>query len=90
MSNTPTRDDDRPDPTGDCRLNRRELLAYTAAFGGAFLGANGIVGCARAEDTQATATPAAASPSRKYDMKKSINLWALPYPQKMTLRQCPW
>ena len=21
-------------------------------------------------------------------MKKSINLWALPYPQKMTLKQC--
>lgn len=27
-------------------------------------------------------------PPRRYDMKKSINLWALPYPEKMTLRQC--
>jgi hexulose-6-phosphate isomerase len=29
----------------------------------------------------------AAGPHR-YDMKKSINLWAFPYPQRMTLRQC--
>ena len=28
-----------------------------------------------------------ASPKR-YDMKKSINLWAFPYPQRMTLREC--
>lgn len=26
--------------------------------------------------------------SKRYDMKKSINLWAFPYPQKMNLRQC--
>lgn len=28
------------------------------------------------------------TPTKKYDMKKSINLWALPYPDKMTLREC--
>jgi len=28
------------------------------------------------------------SPNRRYDMKKSINLWALPYPHKMTLKEC--
>ena len=80
-------DADRAEAASEApRLNRRELLAYTAAFGGAFLGANGIVGCARAEDSQAAAAPP--PPARTYDMKKSINLWALPYPQKMTLRQC--
>jgi hexulose-6-phosphate isomerase len=26
--------------------------------------------------------------AKRYDMKKSINLWALPYPQKMTLKEC--
>lgn len=26
--------------------------------------------------------------TRRYDMKKSINLWAFPYPQRMTLREC--
>lgn len=27
------------------------------------------------------------TPTKRYDMKKSINFWALPYPQKMNLRQ---
>jgi L-ribulose-5-phosphate 3-epimerase len=27
-------------------------------------------------------------PTKRYAMKKSINLWAFPYPQKWTLRQC--
>ena len=26
--------------------------------------------------------------SRSYKMKKSINLWAFPYPERMTLREC--
>src|SRR5262245_40426228 len=25
---------------------------------------------------------------KRYDMKKSINLWAFPYPERMTLREC--
>lgn len=28
------------------------------------------------------------TPTKKYGMKKSINLWALPYPDKMTLHEC--
>ena len=28
------------------------------------------------------------TPTKKYNMKKSINLWALPYPDKMTLQEC--
>lgn len=31
--------------------------------------------------------PRRASPKR-YDMKKSINLWAFPYPERMNLREC--
>lgn len=36
------------------------------------------------------AEPAAKTPAKpkRYAMKKSINLWAFPYPQKMTLDQC--
>jgi len=30
----------------------------------------------------------AGGPQRRFNMKKSINLWALPYPEKMDLRQC--
>jgi L-ribulose-5-phosphate 3-epimerase len=29
-----------------------------------------------------------AAPRKKYPFKKSINLWAFPYPEKMTLEQC--
>ena len=68
-------------------LSRRELLAYTAAFGSAFVAAQGL-----AADTSSAASPApqpsAKAPSKRYDMKKSINLWALPYPQKMSLKEC--
>ena len=66
-------------------LGRRELLAYSAAFGAAFLGRQGL-----ADDTEATTHPpqAAQRPAKKYDMKKSINLWAFPYPDVMSLRDC--
>lgn len=63
-------------------LPRRELLAYAAAFGPAFLAANGLLA-----DDQATRV-AAAPTGKKYKMKKSINLWAFPYPQQMSLTRC--
>ena len=63
----------------DGKLGRRELLTY-AAFGGAAVAAAN-------QTTQASA--AETSEVRpKYNMKKSINLWAFPYPDKMSLRQC--
>jgi L-ribulose-5-phosphate 3-epimerase len=52
--------------------DRRELLAYSAA---ALTAAGGLA--ARAD-----------APRRKYPFKKSINLWAFPYPEKMSLEQC--
>ena len=57
-------------------IQRRQLLAY-AAFGTAALAAN-----AKAQ------TDAPASAKRRYNMKKSINLWAFPYPDKMSLKEC--
>lgn len=66
-------------------LDRRELLAYTGAFGSAFLAAQGLLA---ADDS-----PAAKSPPRRqgatkrYEMKKSINMWAFPYPQKWSLKE---
>lgn len=67
-------------------LTRRELLAYSAAFGGTFLAAQGL----GAEESSPASKRGAGlpAPSKRYDMKKSINLWALPYPQKLTLKQC--
>ncbi len=69
-------------------LSRRELLAYTAAFGSAFVAAQGLAADASAADAQAKPASSGTVPQKKYDMKKSINLWALPYPQKMSLKEC--
>lgn len=61
-------------------IRRRELLSY-AAFGGvAFASAAANKDVSAAEDTTI--------PRRKYNLKKSINLWAFPYPEKMSLKQC--
>lgn len=70
------------DPTS-FKLDRRELLAYSAAFGTSFLVAQGIT-----SEAEAASKPGSVTPTKKYDMKKSINLWAFPYPQKMTLKEC--
>ncbi|OWK47304.1 sugar phosphate isomerase/epimerase family protein [Fimbriiglobus ruber] len=61
------------DPT----LDRRNLLAYSATLGAGFLAA-----------PAATQAADKAAPRKKYAMKKSINLWAFPYPEKMNLEQC--
>ncbi len=53
-----------------------------AALGAAL--AAGVGACASGQDR---ADPRRSSPKR-YDMKKSINLWAFPYPKKMTLEEC--
>jgi L-ribulose-5-phosphate 3-epimerase len=67
-------------------LGRRELMAYTAAFGTAFLAGQGIV--SRSEADEPASATQAKSPQKRYDMKKSINMWAFPYPDKMSLAEC--
>ena len=69
-----------PDPTPNMLTRRQALKATLAAAGTAALSA-------------AASAPAAESDPRKasvkrYDIKKSINLWAFPYPQKMNLEEC--
>ncbi len=68
-------------------LGRRQWLAYSAAFGAAFLGRQGLAGEGEAAAKPAPAAPAKQAP-RRYDMKKSINLWAFPYPDRMSLKEC--
>ena len=60
-------------------LRRRELLTY-AAFGSAALAASANQSTSAADQPE--------TKQRKYAMKKSINLWAFPYPDKMSLEQC--
>ena len=67
-------------------LSRRELLAYTGALGSTFLAAQGLAPAGAAETKPAE--PVKAGLQKQYNMKKSINLWALPYPDKMSLKEC--
>jgi hexulose-6-phosphate isomerase len=73
---------DQP-PPDDPRLTRRTALQSALAAGGAALAAPGVAGPAQ----ERRPDPRRASP-RRYAMKKSINLWAFPYPDRMTLREC--
>ena len=66
------------------RFTRRSAIstALAAAGGAAAFGTGRAVPAAVAH-----AAPTARA-AKRYDMKKSINLWAFPYPEKMTLEQC--
>ena len=81
---------DPPEDRSSGQLSRREVLAYTTAFGSAFLAAQGLAADAGygAGQSAKPAKKAEPPPGKRYDMKKSINLWALPYPQKMSLKEC--
>ncbi len=67
-------------------IGRRELLAYSAAFGAAFVAKQGL-----GDDESAGAaapSPAVRSrPQKRYAMKKSINMWAFPYPDQWSLSE---
>ncbi len=69
------------------RLSRRAAM-------GAALAAAGATACSSAPEGAAVGAAAGGKPSplrgstKRYGMKKSINLWAFPYPQKMTLEEC--
>ena len=56
-------------------INRRKVLAGSAMAATALLTGAG-------KEESAVAKP------KRYAMKKSINLWAFPYPEKMNLEQC--
>lgn len=62
-------------------VDRRQWLSY-AAFGSAAVAAGSA-------SAAAVATEAAVNQTQpKYNFKKSINLWAFPYPDKMSLKEC--
>ena len=70
-------------------VSRRELMAMSLAVTGAALGMNERV---EAQTTAAPVQPAKSdarrSSPKRYKMRKSINLWAFPYPQRMNLQEC--
>jgi hexulose-6-phosphate isomerase len=61
-------------------ISRRSAIGATLLAGAAFL-----AGPVNAQEPRGAA---ASTPRKRYGMKKSINLWAFPYPQKMSLVQC--
>lgn len=64
-------------------LNRRHLLGTALAAAGTTASLHGPFGLPIAAAVQpVTAT------GKQYPFKKSINLWAFPYPQMMSLEQC--
>jgi hexulose-6-phosphate isomerase len=65
------------DPT---KLTRRDALSAALAAAGGL--AAGQAGAAEGKADTRKASP------KRYAMKKSINLWAFPYPQRMTLTEC--
>jgi hexulose-6-phosphate isomerase len=65
------------------RVPRRDMLAMAAAFGSSVL-----AGHQAAAEAATPASPRKKPTSRRYAMKKSINMWAFPYPDKWTLREC--
>jgi len=76
--------DSRPDPSPPA-LGRRELLAYSAAFGTAFMAKQGL-----GDDTPNSEPPRQSvkpRPAKRYAMKKSINMWAFAYPDQWTLKE---
>lgn len=75
-------------------IDRRDLLrSGIAALGGAALAMH-ATGNATAQDLPAGFAQPGAKPDdrrqspKRYAMKKSINLWAFPYPKRMTLEEC--
>ncbi|MDA1159791.1 MAG: hypothetical protein O2983_09295, partial [Planctomycetota bacterium] len=70
------------------QLGRRELLAMSTTFGASFLATQGRISRAEAAEQDKVIRKAAEPTGKRYDMKKSINLWAFPYPDKMTLKDC--
>ncbi|HMJ88348.1 MAG TPA: sugar phosphate isomerase/epimerase family protein, partial [Candidatus Acidoferrum sp.] len=72
----------RPHAASEQLFTRRDALKSAVLFAAA-------AAAATTPNTLAQPAPDArrASPKR-YAMKKSINLWAFPYPQRMTLEEC--
>ena len=68
----------------DNPITRRTALQSALVVGGAAA----LAGSANASQAQPAQADARRASPRRYTMKKSINLWAFPYPERMTLREC--
>jgi hexulose-6-phosphate isomerase len=74
-------------------ISRRDALRFgSAALGSALAGMGGAAAAPGAPPAGAPAAPLPgtdlARAPKRYPNKKSINLWAFPYPQKLSLKEC--
>src|SRR5689334_7511358 len=73
------------DPTSGSHsaLSRRDAIkSALAVAGAAALGAQAVSGAEALKPDARRASP------KRYEMKKSINLWAFPYPERINLKEC--
>ncbi len=68
-------------------ISRRDALLAGIATASAVAAAAPAIGQSPAAQSPAIADDRRASP-KKFAMRKSINLWAFPYPDRMTLEEC--
>jgi hexulose-6-phosphate isomerase len=73
-------------PSENQNLDDNQVSRRTAMW--TALAATGGAACGLAEAAPAPKPDPRRSSPKRYDMKKSINLWAFPYPQQMTLKEC--
>src|SRR4051794_9332702 len=71
-----------PDQRG---VSRRNLMTSALAAGSLVAWAGSKADSANEQSDAKAASPVA---GKRYQMKKSINQWAFPYPDKMSLEQC--
>ena len=74
-------------PEASIVADHNALLSRRAALKSGLAMAAGAAIPTALQAAENTSDPRRASPKR-YAMEKSINLWAFPYPQRMTLREC--
>ena len=73
--------------TQDPLLSRRDALKSTLVAASVVTAAAFAPGSLQAAETP-RAPDARRASTKRYEMKKSINLWAFPYPDRMNLREC--
>jgi len=69
----------------DSLFDRRQWLKYGALLGSTL---GGLAASGQAGATLPSPASSLQRSARQYGMRKSINLWAFPYPAKMTLQEC--
>ena len=68
-------------------FSRRQMLSY-AAFSSAAIAGSSASASAESTAQQTSTGQQPSAKKKRFAMRKSINQWAFPYPEKMSLEQC--